>query len=353
MKIAFLSFYSGAIDRGVETSTAALAAGLSKKHDVTLFQSGSRIVHGIKTVRISVDNRWPQDSSSSPLRRLYLDYYSRKITIFTLKFLSYLFREKYDVVIPTNGGWQVVLCRIATWFLRKKMIVQGNAGIGRDDLWSLLCFPNHYIAISPEGLKWAQEKMPAVTSSYIPHGVNVSLFRHFKAAKVNLKKPIVLCVAAFLPYKQIDLLIKAMEQVTQASLLVIGHGPEEQKLSALGKQLLGDRFLLKIGIRHDMLPGFYKEADVFSLPSKSSEAQGIVYIEALAAGLPVVAPDDINRRSIIGSSGVFVDPTNEKEYAEGIRKALRKNFGNLPYKQAQKFKWEHIIKQYEELFNNL
>ncbi len=353
MKIAFLSFYSGEIDRGVEVATTALAWGLSKNHDVTVFQAGSRISPLVKTIKIPIKTTWPSDSSSSALRSLYLDYYSRKITAFTLNFLPYFFKEHYDVVIPTNGGWQVVLCRLVTWVLKKKMVVQGNAGIGRDDLWSLFFLPDHYIAISPEGLKWAQEKMPAVTSSYIPHGVDTRLFKNAKPATVALEKPLVLCVSAFLPYKQIDLLIKAMQHVQDASLLVIGHGPEEKKLQSLGDTLLGSRFMLKTGINHDALSPFYKTASVFSLPSAHSEALGIVYIEAMASGLSIVAPDDINRRAIIGEAGIFVDPRDEKKYAQAIKTALKKNFDNLPYKQAQQFEWRIIIQHYEDLLGTL
>ena len=353
VKIAFLSFYSGQIDRGVEVSTLALAHGLSKRHTVTLFQAGSQDTLLVKTVILSTKTRWVVDSSTSPLRFFYLDYYSRRIAFFTLQFFPYFLKEKYDVIIPTNGGWQVVFCRLITWIFGKKMLIQGNAGIGKDDFFSLLCLPNYYIAISPAGFKWAQKKTPWVKSSYISHGVDIQLFRNAKPAKIKLKKPIVLCVSAFIPYKQINLLIKAMSYVKDARLLIIGHGPEEERLQKMGKELLKERFLLRTGINHSELAPYYKTADVFSLPSAQSEALGIVYIEAMAAGLPVVAPDDENRHALIGNAGVFMNPHDEKAYAQAINRALKKNFGTKPQKQAETFSWGSVVKQYESVLKTI
>lgn len=353
MKIAFLSFYSGQIDRGVEVAVAALAQGLSKHHEVTVFQGGLRTIAGVATIQLAVGNNWPTDTSESWLRPFYLDYYSRKILQFTLKFLPYFIRHRYDVVIPTNGGWQVVFCRLTSWLLGKKLVVQGNAGIGFDDLFQLHCFADYYIAISPQGYVWARKFVPWVKKTYIPYGVDLKKFAETKPVVVSLKKPIVLCVAAFSPYKRIELLIRAMQRVAKVSLLVIGQGPLERELRILGSKLLGDRFQLKTGVTHTELIGYYKTADLFSLPSRASEAFGIVYVEAMAAGLPVVATDDHNRREIIGEAGIFVKPENTEEYAKAIELALAKDFGDKAQKQAEKFGWEKIVEKYESLLDSL
>lgn len=354
MKIAFLSFYSGQVERGVEVGTAELAKRLAKTHEVTVFQAGEKISADVQTIRLPVMvNRQAVDTSSSALRKLYLDYWSRMVAAFTFRFLPYLVRNKYDVVIPANGGWQVVLVRIVTWLLGKKMLIQGNAGIGRDDLFGLFCFPDYYIAISPAGFIWASKFAPWIRKAYIPYGVDISLFKNIKSQVLSLPKPVVLCVAAFQKYKRIAYLIKAMQIVKNASLLIIGHGELEKQLQEMGERLLGKRFLLKTGIGHDELLKYYKSADIFSLPSKSSEAFGIVYIEAMAVGLPIIATDDINRREIIGEAGILVDPENEQKYAKAIELALKKDFHDIPQKQARRFAWENIVNQYEELIKSL
>ena len=173
MKIAFLSFYSGKVDRGVEVATGELARRLSDRHDVTVFQAGETTIKKVNTVRIVCERKWPQDTSNSLWRMFYLDYYSWKITLFTWKCFRYLFKEKYDLIIPVNGGWQVLICRLITWILGKKMLVQGNAGIGRDDFWQALLRPDHFVAISPQGYSWVKQKAPWLKTSFIPYGVNL------------------------------------------------------------------------------------------------------------------------------------------------------------------------------------
>ncbi len=349
MKIAFLSYYSGWIDRGVEVATKELVRRLSKNHEVTLFQAGERIVDKVNTVRLTVNHEWPSDTSSSPLRIFYLDYYSRQILKFTLKFVPYFNKYKYDLVIPTNGGWQALILKILARKLGSKLILQGNAGIGRDDFFQTLLKPDYFIAISPQGYSWAK-KFSWIKSIYIPYGVDLELFKKTKPAITGLPKPVVLCIAAFVPYKRVELLIKAMEKVEKSSLLVIGQGPLEKKLHDMGEKLLGSRFKLLTGITHEKLFSYYKSAQIFSLPSRSSEALGIVYIEAMAAGLPIVAPDDLNRREIIGKAGIFVDPKNIQAYSNAIKQALSINFGNKPKEQAENFSWDKIVDQYNQLF---
>ena len=352
MKIAFLSFYSGQIDQGVEVATAELAKRLFDNHSVTLFQAGNKASPGVKTIILHHGGRWVEDTSHGWGRWFYLDYYSQQILWFTFKFLPFLFNDKYDVVIPTNGGWQVVICRLATWLLGKKMIVQGNAGIGRDDLWQLRLRPNVFVAISPQGSAWAKPKSWGVKNVYIPYGVNVDVFNKARSVSIPLAKPIVLCVSAFLRYKRVELLIKAMKHV-QASLLLIGHGPLEKELKTLGQKLLGNGFLILTGIKHEELPGYYKSANAFSLPSASSEAFGIVFVEAMAAGLPVVSTNDLNRRKIVGDAGILIDPENTNEYAQALTQALKTDFGNKPLNRATKYNWEKIAGQYETLLKSL
>jgi glycosyltransferase involved in cell wall biosynthesis len=353
MKIAFLSFYNGKIDRGVEVATKELVKKFSLHHNTRLYQAGSKVEEGVATEVVEMNLSWPTDSSSSKLRAIYLDYYSLKILLFTIKCLPKLWKEKYQIIIAENGGWQLLLIKLFTKIKGGKVLVQGNAGIGRDDHWQLLLRPDYYIAISPVGLEWAQKIAPKIHSKYIPYGVDLKAFDTAKKAIVALKTPIVLCVSAFLPYKRIDLLITAMQNVAGASLLVIGQGPLKEYLENLGGKLLGDRFLLKTGIAHEELLGYYKTAQVFSLPSAESEALGIVYIEAMAANIPVVAPNDPNKRIIIGVAGVFVDVTDVDAYGLTITSALKTDFGNKPREQAEKYAWDQIALEYEKVLNQL
>jgi glycosyltransferase involved in cell wall biosynthesis len=108
-----------------------------------------------------------------------------------------------------------------------------------------------------------------------------------------------------------------------------------------------------LSIPFNEMPKIYKSADVFTLPSASSEAFGNVYVEAMASELPVVATDDEQRREIVGEAGILTDPTNIEGYSDALQKALNTDWGDKPRKQAEKFSWETIAKKYEELFKTL
>ena len=194
-----------------------------------------------------------------------------------------------------------------------------------------------FVALSKDALSWARKISNQADLVYIPNGIDTAKFRpDIPSEKVNLAPPIVICVSALLPYKRIDLLISAVEKLKNTSLLLIGDGPLREQIVKSGQHLLGQRFLHFEKIDHDKIAHFYRSGNLFSLPSKESEAFGMVYLEALACNLPVVVPDDGKRRDIVGRAGLFCDVTDINRYSSTLEKALNKDFGNLPCRQAKK-----------------
>jgi len=355
MKIAILSFYSGSVNRGVETVVHELSSRLSKKHDVTVFQEGKPqkgVNYGIKQIKMDMD--WAQkDMTKTIQRRLFVDYWSRKIGSFTLRTLRDIWKEKSDIVIPLNGGWQPAFIRLVTWLYGGKMVASGQSGMGWDDRNNLWSFPNYFITLSSKALRWAKRANPLIRSKYIPNGVDLKKFNPSGPKyKTSLKKPIVLCVGALTPSKRIDLTIKAVTRLSDVSLLVAGDGDTEGELKDLGKKLLGSRFQLT-QVPFEKMPEIYRVADIFTLVPEGSEAFGIVYVEALATNLPIVAIDDEQRKEIIGNAGMFVDPTDIKEYSKKLNMTLKKEWGDKPRKQAERFDWDKIAPKYEDLFISL
>src|SRR3989304_9716589 len=141
------------------------------------------------------------------------------------------------------------------------------------------------------------------------------------AGKTQFKRPLVLSVSALLPYKRIDLLIKAIAKLPGVNLLLIGDGPARVEITKLGASLLPERFFYIPHVKHNKMPIYYGAADIFSLPSKSSEAFGLVYLEAMASNLPVVAPSDDNRKFIIGKAGFLCDVNDSENYAAALSAA--------------------------------
>lgn len=355
MKIAFLNIYNGLIDRGAERSTHELANRLAKHHKVYLIQGGQESVRALyKTKNLTPLLPRYQDTSVSFLRKFYLDIWSLQILIFTVSALSFLWKEDFQVIIPINGGWQAILCRLFTWIRRTKMVIIGRAGIGRDDAWNLLCRPDAFVALTSAAARWAKHYRKKINIHYIPNGVDIDTFHpKGKQAALFLNKPIIICVAACMPNKQIDLTIQAVTKLDKISLVVLGDGLDKNKLRALGRKLLGKGRFLLLHVEKEKIADYYHAADIFTLVSKTGEAFGNVYLEAMACNLPVVTVDDETRHEIVNGAGLFVDPNNIDTYAKALASALQNDFGDKPRKQAEKFSWERVLDKYEKLLSTL
>ncbi len=308
MKIAILNKYQESTNRGAETFVRELSKRLQKNHQVDVISK--------------------------------VDYFK-------------LLNSKYDLIIPTNGRFQSFATRIITWITGAKMVISGQSGVGFDDRLNLYSMPNAFVALSSYALQKSKKRNPYVKVVYIPNGVDLSRF--VVKPKTNDQKQLtVLSVGAFTEQKRHELVIEAASKLKDVNLIIAGGGGDKkQDLKTIGENLLGkDRFEI-IETTNDKMPKIYSRANVFTLASKTYESFGIVLVEAMASGLPIVATDDPIRREIVGDAGLFVDPTDIDAYAAAIEKALNADWGNKARKQAEKFDWDVIVKQYEDLFNTL
>ncbi len=340
--------------RGVERWVYELASRISSKNEVSVFQNkplGTST--GYKIVATDIIYSEKKKQNNRFLKHLFIDYDSLKILRFTFKIIRVLFKKDFDIVIPTDGGWEPAIIRLITWIKRKKMIIVGHAGIGWDDMNNLWSFPDVFVALSSYAKQWAKKVNPVIRIEYIPDGVDTKKFTAVgKQFDLHLEKPVAICVAALEEGKRIDLIIKAVAEVKDLSLLICGRGEIKENIYGLGNKLLKDRFMLN-EFSFGKMPDVYRSCNLLlsaSLPYYSFE---MVLLEGLASGLPVVANDDPIRREIVGDAGIFVDCHNTKAFSEAIKSALRKKWGNEPSRQAQKYSWGKVINMYVDLFNNL
>ena len=173
--IAIFSFYSGVVERGVETFAYEISKRLASKHQISLILAGKFNSQKFKVMEISV-LAVPPKSSKGIFGKLYLDWQSAKILIFTVKSIPAIFKEKYKLVIPLNGGWQVVILRIISKLIGAKLIIPGGAGIGSDDAWNLLFRPDVFVALTTAQADWAKKLVPEVKIVSIPNGVDLEMF---------------------------------------------------------------------------------------------------------------------------------------------------------------------------------
>lgn len=358
MKILFLSFYSGLSHRGAETYVHHLANGLvQKKHQVTVIQTGSKLKSTHYETQIISSSTFPSTPSTTNIfRRLFITPRQLSETFFYLKSFRYILKNRPEIIIQLNTGLHLPLLRLLTFILGIKLVIPGQSGLGWDDRWNLLWHPDVFIALTDYQLKWAQEySWSNQRLKLIPNGVDLSQFSpHGKKIKLNLQKPIVLISASSTPNKRVEESIRAVSKLNRGSLLHLGTGPQDKYLNNLGSKLLGSKRFLQTSVTHAQIAAYYRSVNLFTLCSDHSEAFGIVYLEALASGLPIVATDDPSRHFIVGKAGVYLkDPNNISQYAKSIKLALTKKWSTLPRSQAKKFSWTQITQSYLDLFSDL
>ncbi len=132
---------------------------------------------------------------------------------------------------------------------------------------------------------------------------------------------VVLCVAHLYPRKNVAALVRAMTMLEMpVRLRIVGTGPETPKLEALVRELgLGNRATILGHVPFESLVAEYRNADVFCLPSLQ-EGFGIVFLEAMAAGLPIVACRAAAVPEVVpdGECGLLVPPHEIRELASAL-----------------------------------
>lgn len=347
MKIAFLNLYGGSVIRGAETFTQSFSIKLEKKHDVTWYKG-----YSIK----SPLHQFTGNLLQRLKKRLFIDQANLEVLTFTLKQLKDIYKRNFDIVIPINGFWQVLLLKILQPFTHYKILITGHSGPGWDERFNLYLKPNIFIATTKPTLTWAKKTAPWTRSKLIPYGIDVDRFKNVNPVEINLRKPIILCPSALVPYKRIDLAIKATAKLESASLLVLGKGVLENDLEKMGKQLLGNRFQLK-SVSYDRMPSYYKSADIVTLPSSPQENSPMVFLESLAANKLVVTTNTQRNHWMLGKAGIYCNPENLDDYTNALRRVLEKKNDQAAYglieKELKKFSWTSVASDYHDILNSL
>lgn len=204
----------------------------------------------------------------------------------------------------------------------------------------------------------------------IPPGINLdevvvpySKAECRKILSLDKKDKIILFVGHLINYKSPNLIIKALPQILQeipeAKLIIIGHGPMGKDLQILTDTYnLSDKVIFTGMVSDNLKHLYYKTSDVFVLPSTSSgESFGIVLLEAAAAGLPIVVSSLDAFKAFIrdGYNGLVADVGNTKSLAEQIirilsDKELKKRISKNARVSVQDYSWHDIARRIEALY---
>ena len=192
------------------------------------------------------------------------------------------------------------------------------------------------------------------------NGVDLEMFSTMDCAPIrqmyDLRSPVVLSVGGLIPRKGHDLVIQALTELAEATLLIAGEGPEEARLRQLVRGRGLDRRVRFLGsVSHDELRAIYNAADVLVLAS-DREGWPNVLLEAMACGTPVAATN------IWGSPEVVTAPEAGRlipsRDPESIAKTVQALLSNPPDRArtrayAERFSWDQTTEGQIRLFRTI
>jgi len=221
---------------------------------------------------------------------------------------------------------------------------------------------------------WAARHLPAMLGRpvhAVPKGVDAELFRpsgnNLRESLSLTGKRTILCVARFVPIKNVALLIDAMTEVAQqdprAHLILAGEGPEEGSLRAQTARLgLSERITFAGHVPHHELGPLYRSADLFVLSSEFDNSPNVV-LEAMACGVAVVATDvgGVAEYVADGQGGSLAPPRDAAALASAIVRWLddpvrRRDAGAFNRQRVlQQFSWrasaQRLLSVYESVLS--
>ena len=271
-----------------------------------------------------------------------------------------------DLLYWLRGGKAKLVITYQSDIVRQRRLLQ----LYRPLLTRTLNAADRIIAASPQYIQTSPWLAPhAAKCRVIPLSVDTERFNQLdhaaiQALREQVAAPMVLFVGRFRHYKGLHFLLEALPKIPKAKLVLVGIGPEEARLRELAQRLgVGERIIWAGEVPDQALPNYYAAADVFVLPSHlRAEAFGIVQLEALAAGIPIVSTELGTGTSFVnatGQTGFVVPPADPAALARAItvlleNPGLRAQFGaNGRQRASSTFSPQRMLDQIEELYREI
>lgn len=219
------------------------------------------------------------------------------------------------------------------------------------------------IAVSAASRDFVQPILPG-EYQIIPNGVDLNRFSREDQLINRFDDGVknILFVGRLEPRKGLTTLLQSMPYIKKMTkekvrLIVVGNGILTGYYRSKVPREVSDSVIFIGEVSCEELPRFYKTADLFCSPATYGESFGIVLIEAMAAGLPIVAGDNEGYRRVIksGHNGLLVDPTDPMEIASAIIKLfndhkLARKIAKQGSDDVKKYSWDSVIDQVEQFY---
>jgi phosphatidylinositol alpha-mannosyltransferase len=362
MKIALVSPYDFAYPGGVANHISALERHFTQMgHEVRVIAPASRAISTFGDRFIPIGKPRPIPTSGSIAR----------VTIslrLASRIKAVLSEEKFDI-IHLHEPFMPMLCTAVLRFSNTANVgtfhaVHGKPGynFGRPISTIMLKRRVHKLdgktAVSKPAMEFARKHVPGYYT-IIPNGVdldhfspNVSPIDEFCDGKVNI-----LFVGRLEKRKGVSYLLEAYKRVRQeipnSRLIIVGPGTRLRGKYERQVKRSGLKDVVFVGyVSYDELPRYYKTADIFCAPAIGWESFGIILLEAMAMGKPIVASNIDGYASLVthGVEGLLVPPRDEEMLAQALitlmtSESLRREMGAGGRVKAADYSWERVARR--------
>lgn len=360
MKIGLVSPYDFSCPGGVVNHVAALASCLADMgQTVKVIAPMSGCVSEFEDNFIPIGRPWPVSVNGSIARITLSMNLAERIK-------SVLEEEHFDI-IHFNEPFMPMLCtamlcfsgavNIGTFHASHWRGISGTASplisILIKDLAKKL---NGKIAVSSVAASYASHYLPG-DYRIIPNGVDLKRFTPDgpELEQFNDGKKNILFVGRLEPRKGCMHLLRAFERVKKAysdvRLIIVGQGDEMQNSykNWAARRKLGQDIVFTGCVSNEELPRYYRSADIFCSPATGSESFGVVLLEAMASGKPVVASNIDGYAGVVtdGAEGILFPPGDEKALSGVLIRLLNepvlcRAMGERGMATAGRYSWKDV-----------
>jgi phosphatidylinositol alpha-mannosyltransferase len=362
MKIALVSPYDFAYPGGVVNHISSLEQNFTRMgHEVKIIAPASKAIHTFGDRFIPIGTPRPIPVSGSIARITISPWLAKRVT-------EVLEREQFDIT-HLHEPLVPMLCTTVLRLSRNPAVGTFHAAGGRP--WYILFTPagkylldkwfhrlDGRIAVSVPAMKYVSKYFPS-EYTIIPNGVDCQFFcpevtpiDEFDDDKLNI-----LFVGRLEKRKGVDYLIEAFKQVKReipkSRLIVVGPGTRlrHKYEKRIRKSELEGVFFTGYASFND-LPRYFKTADLVCCPATGRESFGIVLLEAMAVGKPIVATNIEGYASVLtdGAEGLLVPPRNPEKLAKALMSLLtdermRREMGARGRKKAVQYDWTQVSRR--------
>lgn len=368
MRLAFVSdFFVPHYTGGGEVRYYEILKELKKKgYEIDLYCMRIKDVKDYENIEgITVYHIGPK-IESPPIRSFF------QMIRFSLVVAMKLIRTKKYDHYEAQGVGIVSLFLVSLFKKINKTYVIHDLSSGKKDQWMkgsafseifekiIYKLPHQKIITVSDNMKERLIKELKIKKSdiYVIHnGVNHKLIDSVKI-KNGKKTESVIFVGRLIPHKHVDDLIIAIKDIKDVTLKIVGSGPEEENLKKLVKELNLSRKVIFLGKleEHVQVIEEIKKSKILVLPS-TREGFGMVLIEAMYSGVPVISYDSDGAKEVIenNKSGILIK-RDVKLLTEEIRNLLddKEKYYNLVQngrkRVEENFLWEMAIKELDRIY---